>query len=72
VGDYYEVVVLAVEFAIIVFVLAFFFYLLVWVMESSAACWSDISNCPLSPVISRIANDTFRVGACATLSNITA
>jgi len=48
--EWFEIAELLVELVIIILVMAFFFYMLVWVMDLSITCWSNIQKCPIKPL----------------------
>ena len=54
--EWYEIAELLVELTIIILVMAFFFYLLIWVMNLSIACWNDIYSCPAGHLIENMAS----------------
>lgn len=47
--EWFEIAELLVELVIIILIMAFFFYMLIWVMDLSITCWNDIYKCPIKP-----------------------
>jgi len=47
--EWFEIAELLVELMIIILIMAFFFYLLIWVMDLSITCWNNIYKCPIKP-----------------------
>ena len=47
--EWFEIAELLVELVIIIVIMAFFFYMLKWVMDLSITCWNNIYKCPIKP-----------------------